>query len=408
MADKEIGKVQVSKNDDGKAVWEFEGLVTSDVKLKTDSQDFANAINELAKKLEQEGGGDDEPTEDWQPPANWIPVPDPAAYEVYILIDVTELTYTNKIDLSNAFEDPNNGWAGYGTMSIDWGDGSVGTYGGYDYDSDGGTTGTSEWTSGSGVLEHEYSSKGQYLIKAILSPMSCWFRAAGSKYHIQYPQILICKTGSAILLANNFQNAEQQSSYHNFGGKMQYFKHLGISKFPARMFADCYSLVKVDFAQPLTIISSYMFNNCINLRQVDVSEVTEIKQSAFEMYRYCFAMPSMKFPKCKIVGNSAFSYCAGLKKIDLPICERIESGAFQYTYSLTEVNVPNCISIGAGAFTWSALKKIDLPTCETIGDRCFNQCYGLKEITVPESCKFGANCFYNCWSLYNRPDGTSN
>ena len=51
MDDKEIGKILVSENDDGKAVWEFEGLVTSDVPLDTESQDFANAINELAKKL---------------------------------------------------------------------------------------------------------------------------------------------------------------------------------------------------------------------------------------------------------------------------------------------------------------------------------------------------------------------
>lgn len=59
MDDNEIGKILVSENDDGKAVWEFEGLVTSDVPLDTESQDFANAINELVGKLQNEGGGDD-------------------------------------------------------------------------------------------------------------------------------------------------------------------------------------------------------------------------------------------------------------------------------------------------------------------------------------------------------------
>ena len=58
MDDKEIGKILVSENDDGKAVWEFEGLVTSDVELDTDAKDFAGAINELSKKLQQGGGGD--------------------------------------------------------------------------------------------------------------------------------------------------------------------------------------------------------------------------------------------------------------------------------------------------------------------------------------------------------------
>ena len=57
-AKKAYGQMLVYKNDDGKAVVEFEGLVTSDVPLDTESQDFANAINELAKKLQQGGGGD--------------------------------------------------------------------------------------------------------------------------------------------------------------------------------------------------------------------------------------------------------------------------------------------------------------------------------------------------------------
>ncbi len=48
MADQEIGKITVSEDDDGKAVWEFEGKVQSDIPLDTDAKDFAGAINELA------------------------------------------------------------------------------------------------------------------------------------------------------------------------------------------------------------------------------------------------------------------------------------------------------------------------------------------------------------------------
>lgn len=59
MDDNEIGKILVSENDDGKAVWEFEGLVTSDTPLDTESQDFAGAINELYDLFSEEGGGGD-------------------------------------------------------------------------------------------------------------------------------------------------------------------------------------------------------------------------------------------------------------------------------------------------------------------------------------------------------------
>ncbi len=48
MADQEIGKITVSEDKDGKAVWEFEGKVQSDIPLDTEAQDFAGAINELA------------------------------------------------------------------------------------------------------------------------------------------------------------------------------------------------------------------------------------------------------------------------------------------------------------------------------------------------------------------------
>lgn len=57
MADIKIGDIAVYEDDDGKAVWEFEGKVQSDIPLDTDAQDFAGAINEL-KKLSEMGGGE--------------------------------------------------------------------------------------------------------------------------------------------------------------------------------------------------------------------------------------------------------------------------------------------------------------------------------------------------------------
>ena len=41
MADIKIGDIAVYEDDDGKAVWEFEGKVQSDIPLDTDAQDFA-------------------------------------------------------------------------------------------------------------------------------------------------------------------------------------------------------------------------------------------------------------------------------------------------------------------------------------------------------------------------------
>lgn len=57
MADTKIGNISVYEDDDGKAVWEFEGKVQSDIPLDTEAQNFAEAINEL-KKLSEQGGGE--------------------------------------------------------------------------------------------------------------------------------------------------------------------------------------------------------------------------------------------------------------------------------------------------------------------------------------------------------------
>lgn len=57
MADTKFGNISVYEDDDGKAVWEFEGKVQSDIPLDTEAQNFAEAINEL-KKLSAERGGD--------------------------------------------------------------------------------------------------------------------------------------------------------------------------------------------------------------------------------------------------------------------------------------------------------------------------------------------------------------
>ncbi|MBP1560360.1 MAG: hypothetical protein J6C96_03845 [Oscillospiraceae bacterium] len=54
--DVKIGTIKVSEDEDGKALWEFEGKVGSDIPLLTEAQNFAEAINELFQL--GSGGGD--------------------------------------------------------------------------------------------------------------------------------------------------------------------------------------------------------------------------------------------------------------------------------------------------------------------------------------------------------------
>lgn len=94
MADKKLGEIAVYEDEDGKAVWEFEGKVQSDIPLDTEAQDFAGAINEL-KKLSLQGGGDSiemnyQNDPDWEIFNN---LPDPAPNQVIWGVRIIDTSY---------------------------------------------------------------------------------------------------------------------------------------------------------------------------------------------------------------------------------------------------------------------------------------------------------------------------
>ena len=106
-------------------------------------------------------GGDDE--KEWQPPADWIPVPEPGAYEMYFLVQIDNIPASVNFDLERP-SDQNNG---YGALTIDWGDGNGESYyGGENWDGDMATWGYYFWSVKSA---HIYEATGQYLIKVTAS-----------------------------------------------------------------------------------------------------------------------------------------------------------------------------------------------------------------------------------------------
>ena len=197
MADTKFGEIAVYEDDDGKAVWEFEGKVRSDIPLDTEAQDFAGAINEL-KKLSERGGG-----EEWQPPSDWLEVPEPGEWEANFLIEIR-----NVFTFSFSFRDPVNGWNGHGILTIDWGDGTVETFEGYTIDEQGNFVGTSRVY----VNSHTYASPGQYVIKTVTDDLSCGLAAAAdtiSVYGHSGANLLIAKTGKNIRFNKGWGSSNQ-------------------------------------------------------------------------------------------------------------------------------------------------------------------------------------------------------
>lgn len=320
-------------------------LLSPNTPLLTDAQDIAGAINELFQY--DPGGGDEE---DWQPPKEWIPVPEPRAYELYFLIEITEVTQPNPY-IRFYLCDPITGYTGYGPLTIDWGDGTVTTAAGMDEGE--------SW--GFDVTEHTYTETGQFLIKITATEQSCqlWWLICAYAGNMNFSAVLIAKLGSEIMINGdkNYGNTIFTNQY-----KLHYLKISGKGGLPTSSpFASCYALRKIDIDIPPTFIPYYSFNRCYMLKKFDFSAVTEISQYA--LYESYFR--KLDLPKCVSIGNSAIAYCSQLEEVNAPICESVGYAGFEYDYT-------------------------------------------LEKVTFAENCIFGANCFRECRNLYPRPDGSTN
>lgn len=311
--------------------------------LPTEHQDIAGAFEEVLEKLQDEEGGD------WQPPE--MPEPDP--YEIYLLIEVVDISDKNMSKLEIRLSRTEDAVAGYGAMTIDWGDGTV-----------------DEWLEGTpiegypdyyrwGTLTHNYTAVGRYLLKISATEHSCFLQKITPTGNMPYSKVLCAKLGAEIVV-NCSVNYYDTKAFQD-QRRLQYIKMSGKGGLPQETMSECLSLKRIDIAIPPQEIYTNQFTNCVNLEKFDFNKVTQIPNNG--------------------LNNSGF------KKIDMP----------------------NCLSIGDNAFyNCTKLSRIYAHKCTYIGNSAFANCYNLQEIVVAENCTFGTNCFADCYSLYPRPDGSVN
>lgn len=344
--------------------------LSHDTPLLTNAQDVAGAINELFQL--DPGGGDE-----WVPPDEWLPIPEPGPYEMYFLIALKSADY-----LKYEFRicRPSDINTGNGPLIIDWDDGTV-----------------DSWESGWSTPEHTYSAAGMYLIKATVTDESNflqWIGNTSSSYRANQ-LLLMAKLGSEILLTNEKTYATQNGFASQ--SALRYVSLGGKGGLPAGCFSNCYTLQKVIIQIPLTEVKNNTFNSCYKLASVDISKATTIGDGAFY---YCRSLKKANAPACTSVGSQGFYECISLKNVNVPLLTSIESQCFYDCYSLSTVDFPEVESVGYGAFQRSGIRLARLPKCTTVGNYGFSGCYGLdapSSIEVAEGCTFGSNCFYDTY-----------
>ena len=320
------------------------------------------------------GGGSEEDNDDWQPPADWLPVPEPEPWEVYLLIelrgsDVSSLQY------NLTFANPIDCYIGEGTLIIDWGDGTVEPYEGVVRDENGQVISGTQWYSS----YHTYEKQGQYIIKITTQKENCLFyTTSGRNYYSG--GILIAKLGSNIRLKSDIKrNINPLGNNYT----LHYVSVKNTLGFTGYCFSNCYALKKIELAAPLSEIpESFLYDNYA-LTKFDFSETLTINTYALYETRF----KKLSLPKCTEIKKSSCQYMRALTEVHAPLCISIENGAFIDCMSLTEIYAPNCTSVGDGAFSY---------------------CYNLEKVTFAENCTFGKNVFSNCYNLYPLPDGATN
>lgn len=458
MADKEIGKITVSEDDDGKAVWEFEGKVQSDIPLDTEAQDFASAINEL-KKLLLEGGGDIY-TKPWTRPSDWAVLPIPDDNQVIFLV-TTALNSTPYCSIRTrpldqyAFPENKGSYPENLTISVDWGDGntSTGVYksaknmewtnpngqtgpdaknpttdvnaGNYYYDYTGTYPGQKRfWNPGGTKLDD--GSMTFIVTVTVSDPQNVVVELPENSYALEMhigKNINIDKNQSGFsqtvlqhVKAFGWQpgnNKDKKYSSYNSNTGVIYWNSNGI-------FSYNYSLRKIDATEPFTEIPESMCSRIYGTVEIDLSKVKKIGNGAFQYT----ASPTgtLELPKCTEIGATAFQQFAGLISLNAPVLTAVGNKAFLYGYGIREINAESLETISAEAFSdcyaliyantpnlkivmprgfnnCYALTEINAPLLEAVGDYAFGYCYSLDKLIAPNLSSVGSSAFVNCSSL---------
>ena len=148
-------------------------------------------------------------------------------------------------------------------------------------------------------------------------------------------------------------------------------------------FNYCIELAKVKLPDGLIEIGRYAFAYCTSLHTIDVPEmVTSIGVDAFASS----GLESFVFPsKIEEVSDYIFNECSNLADVELsPETKKIGKSAFCGCTSLTGIELPETVnSIGKSAFEGSGLKSFTVPSLVTqVPERILYGCASLTEFVM--------------------------
>lgn len=132
-------------------------------------------------------------------------------------------------------------------------------------------------------------------------------------------------------------------------------------------------LESVELSSSILYINGSVFENCKNLKEIDLKNVKTIDVHAFRE--------------------------SGIQSIESTTVETISEGAFMGCKELTYVSLPNVISVPLWAFAGSGVVGVYMTNVLKVDDGAFEECVDLTSVQFKDKVSVGSQSFMNCKNL---------
>ena len=168
-------------------------------------------------------------------------------------------------------------------------------------------------------------------------------------------------------------------------------------------FRDCINLESINIPANTTTIGRFSFSNCRRLETVDLSNVSEIQESAFSG---CSSLVSLgEIKNIKTLGNNVFNGCTSIQgMLDFSNCTTMGTYVFERCNRITHLMLSDELGTIPRILirNCTALESINIPSKVTlIGEQAFSGCTGLNcPIILPNTLvQIDGLAFSNCVSV---------
>lgn len=171
-----------------------------------------------------------------------------------------------------------------------------------------------------------------------------------------------------------------QNAFKSNTNSLKVFKSDDITALNANGGAFWKSSVEEVYLPNLQSLNQLEFQDCMNLRRVNIVNVAEVKGSS--VFSGCAVLEALDLPNLTTFGMLTYSNfarnCYSLKEVNMPKVTSLPNNAFMNCYSLTYLNFPGVVELGEGVFlNCNGLSAISLPKVKVLPANTFKGCISL-------------------------------